>query len=174
MNRVLRELKINDLPMIREWRNNSEINKYMFSQYIIKEKEHIEWFEENQKNSLKFLNVYEENEIIKGFLQIQKKSFESAVYEWGFYISPEATRGTGTKMAKLALDKIFIEFQGNKVLGEVFSFNLPSLNLHKKLGFYQEGLLRQQHFLNGDYYDIYCFGLLKSEWLEMLKNKDLL
>ncbi|MCF6251012.1 MAG: UDP-4-amino-4,6-dideoxy-N-acetyl-beta-L-altrosamine N-acetyltransferase [Methylococcaceae bacterium] len=171
MNTCLRDIKLADLSIIRSWRNHTEINRYMFSQHEINQEEHLAWFEMSQQNTLRTLNVYEENGDIKGFLQLQKKSQESNVYEWGFYICPEAIRGIGTKMAKLALKKIFIDMRGSKVFGEVLAFNLPSIKLHQKLGFYQEGLLRQHHYLNDQYYDVHCFGLLKSEWLKMPENK---
>lgn len=167
MKALLREIKLTDLPTIRSWRNHPDINRYMFSQHEITQGEHCAWFEANQDNPLRDLSVFEENDEIKGFLQLQKKSQQSEVYEWGFYISPDAVRGTGTKMAKLALKKIFLEMNGAKVYAEALSFNLPSIKLHQKLGFSQEGLLRQHHFLNQQYYDVYCFGLLKSEWQEM-------
>ncbi len=167
MSGVLRGVELTDLPSIRNWRNHPDINHYMFSQHEITEDEHYAWFEASHISLLRTLSVYEENGEIKGFLQLQKKSQESDVYEWGFYISPDAVRGTGTKMARLALNKIFIEMSGAKAYAEVLSFNIPSIKLHQKLGFYQEGLLRQHHFLNKQYNDVHCFGLLKSEWQEM-------
>jgi RimJ/RimL family protein N-acetyltransferase len=145
----------------------------MFSQHEINEEEHLAWYENHKANPLKVLNVYEDAGEIKGFLQLQKESPENNVFEWGFYISPEAIQGTGTKMAQLALNKVFIEMQGVKVFGEVLAFNLPSIKLHKRLGFNQEGFLRQHHFLNGQYYDVNCFGLLKSEWIAMQQKKEL-
>lgn len=171
MNGLLRKTRLADLSIIRNWRNHLDINKYMFSQHKINQEEHLSWFEESELNELRSLNVYEETGEIKGFLQLQKKSQESDVYEWGFYISPKAIRGTGTKLAQLALKKVFSELKGEKVFGEVLEFNSPSINLHKKLGFQQEGVLRQQHFLSNKYRDIYCFGLLKSEWLKMSENE---
>lgn len=173
MTELLRNIRVNDLPVVRAWRNHPDIKQYMFSQHKIEEKEHLAWFEEYKDNPLKSLNVYEAAGEIKGFLQLQKKSRDSNVFEWGFYINPEAVRGTGTKMVQLALKKVFIEMQGIKVVGEVLAFNLPSIELHKKLGFKQEGFLRQHHFMNGQYYDVNYFGLLKSEWMTMQQKKGL-
>ncbi len=170
MSGRLRNLERDDLPVIRCWRNHPDINRYMFSQHEIKEKEHCAWFEASQKNSLRALSVYEEEDGIKGFLQLQQKAQDSGVYEWGFYTSPSAERGTGVKLGELAFHNVFVEMAGTKLVGEVLSFNLPSINFHKKLGFLQEGVLRQQHLLNGQYYDVICFGLLKAEWLNRQVN----
>ncbi|HIF88532.1 MAG TPA: UDP-4-amino-4,6-dideoxy-N-acetyl-beta-L-altrosamine N-acetyltransferase [Candidatus Thioglobus sp.] len=170
MSEFLRKIELSDLPTIRDWRNHQAINRYMFTQHEVTKKEHLAWFEASRENKLCSLFVYESESGIQGFLQLEKKSKESCVYEWGFYISPEAARGLGTKMAKLAFNKVFVDLSGSKLFGEVLSFNLPSIRFHQKLGFYQEGLLRQHHLVNGQYHDVYCFGLLESEWLEKLNK----
>lgn len=166
----LRAIELKDLSVIRQWRNHSKINRFMFFQHKILENEHKKWFEASRENPLKLLYVYEENRVLTGFLQLQKKSMECQVYEWGFYIDPSALRGTGSRMAKIALYKIFNELGGDKVFGEVLSFNYPPIKLHQKLGFSQEGLLRKHHFLNQQYYDVRCFGMLRIEWELLSKN----
>lgn len=160
----LREVELNDLSMIRNWRNHSEINRFMFSQETIKDSEHRNWFELSQINPLRSLYVYEENELASGFLQLQKKSLDSDVYEWGFYTDPQSKRGAGTRMTVFALNKVFTDLGAHKVFGKVLAFNQPSIQLHQKLGFVQEGVLREHHFLNDQYHDVHCFGLLKTDW----------
>ncbi|NPA72025.1 MAG: UDP-4-amino-4,6-dideoxy-N-acetyl-beta-L-altrosamine N-acetyltransferase [Gammaproteobacteria bacterium] len=164
MEGYLRALRTDDLEIIREWRNHLEIKKFMFSQQEIDKDEHIEWFEASKYSALRTLYLYEEAGQPIGFLQIQKLSEEGGVYEWGFYIDPFAVRGAGTRMAQQALKKIFTELAGVKVIGEVLAFNKSSRHLHQKLGFVLEGVLREQHLLKGQYYDIHCFGMLKKEW----------
>lgn len=166
----LRSLELTDLPVVRVWRNHPEVNRYMFNQHKVTEKEHLAWFVSAQKNELRSLFVYEDGCEIKGFVQLEKKSEISNVLEWGFYVNPEAARGLGTKMASLALNKVFLEMNGSKLFGEVLSFNESSISFHQKLGFHQEGMLRGHHRLNGKNYDVFCFGLLKSEWLKKIKQ----
>jgi len=164
MSELIRELSIDDLPSIREWRNSPEINKYMFSQHEITQQEHLAWFEATQQNELRHLFAFEENNELKGFLQLQQKSSECQVFEWGFYISPQAVKGTGTRMSILAMSLAFSQLGAVKLYAEVLGFNQASIRLHQKLGFIEEGLLRKQHFLNSQYHDVYCFGMLKEEW----------
>jgi UDP-4-amino-4,6-dideoxy-N-acetyl-beta-L-altrosamine N-acetyltransferase len=164
MSGFLRKLQHDDLSLIRQWRNHPEINKFMFSQHEITQQEHQAWFESSQQNALRHLFVFEEQDERKGFLQLQQKSAESNVFEWGFYICPDAVRGTGSRMAKLAIDLAFLELNAIKLYGEALGFNQPSIRLHQKLGFVEEGLLRKQHFLNNQYHDVHCFGMLKAEW----------
>lgn len=160
----LRVLSRADLPEIRAWRNHPEINKFMFSQHTITEAEHLAWFEASQDNPLRYLFAYNEQNEMKGFVQVQQKSLDSQVFEWGFYISPNAIKGTGSRMAKQAILMVFSELKATKLYGEALSFNKPSIRLHEKLGFIKEGVLRKQHFLNNQYHDVHCFGMLKHEW----------
>jgi len=162
---LLRDVQRADLAIIRGWRNHPDINRFMFTQHEVTTSEHLSWFESSISNKLRSLFVYEIDGSIQGFLQLEKKSKESGVYDWGFYINPDAKRGLGTKMARLAFDKLFIEMGAVKLFAEVLSFNEPSIRFHNKLGFKQEGILRRQHFLKGQYHDVYCFGLVKSDGL---------
>ena len=170
MSELLRALSQADLPVVRALRNDPDINRFMFSQHEILESEHLAWYEASQKNPLRHLFAYEEHGEMQGFLQLQQKAADSQVYEWGFYIRPQAQRGTGSRMAKSAMLTVFTKLKASKLYGEVLAFNTPSLRLHEKLGFTEEGVLRQQHFLNNQYHDVHCFGMLKQEWQQINKK----
>jgi len=153
-----------DLPTIRAWRNHEQINAFMCAQHCISEVEHQQWFTQKEQDPLQYLYLYQENGVAQGFMQLQKISLESDVYRWGFYISPDASRGTGTKMTQQALKLAFDVLNAQKIAGEVLGFNHASRSLHNKLGFREEGCLKQHHYLNGQYHDLYCFGLLQSDY----------
>lgn len=166
MRQLIRFLEERDLAQVRKWRNHQKINQFMFSQNFINEEEHLRWFNQNSNSSRKNLFIYEEDESVMGFMQLQQRVMGSGVFEWGFYINPNAQKGTGSRMATLTLEKIFNEFEGRKVYAKVLDYNLPSIKLHLKLKFRCEGVLRKHHFMNDEYYDVHCFGLLREEWFE--------
>ena len=83
---------------------------------------------------------------------------------WGFYSSPEATPGTGIRMAVDALDLAFGELALIKLNSEVLEVNTRSLSFHKKVGFTEEGLFRDQHFDGERRIDVIRLGMLASEW----------
>ncbi len=164
MSGQLSALTQENLPTVRAWRNHERINNFMCTQHVISASEHLQWFVQKEDDPLQYLYLYEEKGVAQGFMQLQKKSIESDVYSWGFYIAPDAPRGTGTKMTQLALSEAFEVLNANKMAGEVLGFNQVSIFLHKKLGFQEEGCLKQHHYLNGQYHDLYCFGLLKRDY----------
>jgi len=49
---------------------------------------------------------------------------------------------------------------------EVAAYNKGGQKLFKKLGFVEEGRLREAKFLDGKYYDIIRYGMLFGEYVE--------
>jgi RimJ/RimL family protein N-acetyltransferase len=69
------------------------------------------------------------------------------------------------RMGETALRYAFIELGFEKICGQALAYNAQSIKFHHKLGFQQEGLLRNQHYDGKSFHDVYCFGLLRSEWV---------
>ncbi len=167
MKAKFRPLQGDDLQMILGWRNHDEIRRFMFQQTPITLDEHLKWFQSRQENTPDSQNpalIYEEAGRPCGFMQFNPIYQGQSVFEWGFYIDPKASVGTGSRMCAKALSFAFQELQAEKVFGEVLSFNVASIKLHRKLGFSQEGLLRDHYQKMGETFDVFCFGLVKTEW----------
>jgi RimJ/RimL family protein N-acetyltransferase len=47
----------------------------------------------------------------------------------------------------------------------VFAFNEGSLILHEKLGFTQEGRLKEMIYINGKHWDEIIFGMTREEFV---------
>ncbi|MBQ1067153.1 GNAT family N-acetyltransferase [Micromonospora chalcea] len=74
-------------------------------------------------------------------------------------------RGYGSAAARILLTYMFTERRYHKCLVEIHADNAASLRLHDRLGFVQEGLLREQEFLAGRHCDVVLMGLLRREFL---------
>lgn len=151
-----------DLNKVLEWRNHDDIRSYMFNQEKIASTEHVKWFENNCNSQLQYMYICEAQGVPMGFVQLKRKNIDTSVYEWGFYTSPDAEKGTGTVMLKLAIKVAFSELKAHKIYAEVLAFNERSVKLHQHLGFTQEGHLREHHLVDETYHDVLCFGLLSS------------
>ncbi len=134
----------------------------MFNQQPISLEEHRQWYLRVAQSAAYTLLIYEQEGVALGHMNFTQKT-DSAVAEWGFYLSPSAPRGTGSKMSECALELAFEELHFHKVSAQVLAYNERSLHLHHKLGFKQEGVLRSHHFDGERYHDIHCFGLLANE-----------
>ncbi len=152
-----------DLESILKMRNHTEIRRYMLTQHEISIAEHSSWFQRVSKNPAVELLVFELNKTCCGFVQFKETSYQG-VFDWGFYVDPNAPRGTGRRLGLAALTRAFKQENLHKICGQALSWNQPSIEYHKSIGFRQEGLLRSQHFDGAIYHDLICFGMLRSEW----------
>jgi len=74
-------------------------------------------------------------------------------------------RGLMSEALKAVIDHGFGEMDLNRIEASPLSINLPSQRVLVRLGFKQEGTLRQRHLFEGEWHDEEWFGLLRSEWI---------
>ena len=63
----------------------------------------------------------------------------------------------------LIIDFVFNELKLNRLQLEVFSFNKRGINAYKKVGFIEEGRLRQAIKVNGEYHDEIIMSIIKGD-----------
>ena len=79
-------------------------------------------------------------------------------------------KGYGSEMNYHFLNFIFDNFEIAKLTSKVLGTNLPAIKLHKKFGFIEEGLRRQNIVRGEERINVHLLGLLKSEW-QQVKTK---
>jgi len=156
-----------DLESILPWRNAPAVRRAMVSQHEISLEEHRAWFQRLQQDASKRWYLYRDNAgRAQGVVYCTDLDPHQGTGFWGFYARPEAPSGTGLRMPVAARDLAFGELGLRKLNGEVLADNTRSVNLHKKVGFQEEGRFRQQHFDGDNRVDIIRLGLLADEWVE--------
>lgn len=163
----LRTMEERDLQPVLDWRNHPEVRRYMFNSSEISWDEHVAWFAAASRNPRKHLLVFELNSQPVGFTSLNESAC-GGIAEWGFHAAPDAPKGTGKRMLGQALTYGFTRLGLHKISAQVLESNPRSSALHRQLGFKEEGCLREQHCGEGCYQSVYCFGLLKREWLAFL------
>ncbi|KRV48237.1 acetyltransferase [Wenjunlia vitaminophila] len=73
-------------------------------------------------------------------------------------------RGYAAEATELLLTYMFAEQRHNKCEVEVYAFNDASLGLYRKLGFVEEGRLRQHEFFAGGHHDVVLLGITAAEY----------
>ncbi|AUM13742.1 UDP-4-amino-4,6-dideoxy-N-acetyl-beta-L-altrosamine N-acetyltransferase [Ketobacter alkanivorans] len=154
-----------DLESVLAWRNHPEVRRFMFSRHEIELQEHKAWFEKASKQANRYLLVFEQDAQARGFVNLAVAS--GSIAEWGFYTDPSSPKGTGKALGNQLLSYAFGELKLHKLVGQVLAYNERSRNFHLRLGFQQEGILRQQHFDGEQYHDVYSYGMLASEWQQL-------
>jgi len=161
----LREILENDLELMLSWRNHPSVRSSMFSQSVIDLEQHKLWFDrESKKGDSEWLMFLDESDTPRGVVYFTEINRTSRNAFWGFYASPDAPSGTGTKMGREALDYYFNDLGFHKLNAEVLKSNERSYHFHRKLGFQVEGVLRENYFGLSGYEDITYLGIIDSEW----------
>lgn len=161
----IRSMKESDLEQVLSWRNHPEIRRYMYSQHEISLEEHARWFARESQDPDRHLLLFEIEKAPIGFIGIHQIA-TGGIADWGFYVAPDAPKGTGYTLGQSALEYAFQVVQLHKLCGQALAFNERSIRFHLNLGFVHEGTLRQQHFDGKQYHNVECFGLLASEWIQ--------
>lgn len=161
---LLRAIRNEELELMLSWRNAPSVRANMYTQHEIGLTEHLAWWERMKSRPEHQYFMYELHCKPHGIVGLNNIDLTNNCTSWAFYASPEAPKGTGSKMELLALEEVFGKQQLNKLCCEVLAFNKPVIRLHEKFGFKIEGILREQHKFGTDYVDVYRLGLLASEW----------
>lgn len=120
-----------DLPITFAWRNEAEVLKYAMTSQPISYNEHDAMFHYN--NSVKL--VFTIDGIPAGYISCTKDA-DDPIGEWGFHLAPEA-RKKGYSQIMLRMGLIELKKLGyQRIHAKVKKSNLPSIHLHKQLGFY--------------------------------------
>ena len=90
---------------------------------------------------------------------------EAGNAELGYWVVPdEQGNGYATEAANLCLTHAFHDRGLHKVIARTFGDNNASKRVLEKLGFEQEGTLRDHHDLNGEYKDMHLYGIRRTDW----------
>lgn len=160
----LRPVTDDDLSMMRTWRNFPSVREKMYTWHEIPEDEHQRWWARTKSADCHKYFIYEYRDVPTGVVSFNNIDEGNQNASWAFYASPDAERGTGSRMEFLALDYAFFDLKHHKLSCEVLDFNTSVIKLHKKFGFVEEGVFRQQYQRDGKFYDIHRLGILASEW----------
>lgn len=76
-------------------------------------------------------------------------------------------KGYGTDAKMLLLDFAFNALGLHKVCSRVFAFNGRSRRYGEKCGYTVEGVLKEQHFHNGEFHDELVMAVFRRDWLPL-------
>lgn len=161
------------IEKLRHWRNNPETRKYFRTSREISKPQQENWYKRSQTNQSQFdfeIHDMESGKLV-GHTGLYYVDWISRKAEFSIYIGDMDFRGKGigSDALRTLIKYGFEEINLNKIWCEVYSNN-AAVNIYRKIGFIDEGVLRQNAFKNGEYVDGLVLSLLKAEWLENNKQ----
>jgi RimJ/RimL family protein N-acetyltransferase len=171
-NVLLRPVKRLDISYFLKWFNDQEIIQYLCLYLPMTEMYEEKYIEElgttRAKSDVRFVVEAIEGTSTKpigncGLHEIHPKNHTA---NFGIVIGEKDYwgKGYGTEATRLVINYGFQELNLHRISSAAFAFNERSIKLHKKVGFREEGRLRQAMFKNGQYHDEVQFGILREEW----------
>ncbi|MCS7195771.1 MAG: UDP-4-amino-4,6-dideoxy-N-acetyl-beta-L-altrosamine N-acetyltransferase, partial [Aquificaceae bacterium] len=137
---------------------------WMYTDHEISRGEHEEFIEslKRDKKSYYYL-VYKKGEPI-GVLSLTRVDFRNRNAHFGIYANPEErVHGAGIVLEKSAMALAFEVAKLHTLKLEVIEDNERAINFYKRMGFVEEGRLREFVFKNGKWKDVIVMGMVKRE-----------
>ena len=157
--------------MVLSWRNHPAVQRYMLTKHEINLQEHLNWFARVKEDKKRQQLIVLDGSGPLGFVQFNPVC-QGGIVDWGFYARPDAPKGSGRKLGHVTLSYAFKALGLHKVCGQVIESNLASIALHQKLGFTEEGRLREQQRIANQYHTVFFFGLLARDWQKRQETQD--
>lgn len=164
----LRLMRKEDAENIVNWRNDPKIRRGLFSYELINEEKHLQWYNTNANNThrMDLMVCFKETEESIGTLNFSNIDFKNQKAEFGILIAKKFWgKGYATEAAQRSLEYGFQEMNLNKIYLKVFNDNQSAINLYKKLGFNEEGLLKEDIYKDGEFKNVKVMSLLKKDWI---------
>ena len=172
----LRWFNKNDIDKKVKWINDKRINKFLHYDLPLNKDRTLNWYNniiDNSKRCDFTIEVEEKNQLKRvgliGLLNIDRINFKAEFYitigevdYWG--------EGIALKASKKFLDYSFKKYSLNKIYLYTEKNNLAAQKLFEKIGFSQEGLLKDDLVYMGNKIDRYYYGLLKKDFYNDKKN----
>ncbi|CAM4389563.1 UDP-4-amino-4,6-dideoxy-N-acetyl-beta-L-altrosamine N-acetyltransferase [Paenibacillus alkaliterrae] len=159
------DLDESNLELVLNWRNQEHIRNVMYHDEVITLEQHQKWFNKLKQNDRTLVKVFALDDRLLGVVNFTEIDYKNEKCSWGFYIGEKgAPKGSGTILGFLALQFIFEQVQVRKVCAEIISHNEKSIYFHRKLGFQEEGILKEHVRKNDEYLDVILMALFYQQW----------
>ncbi|HZS28246.1 MAG TPA: GNAT family N-acetyltransferase [Candidatus Angelobacter sp.] len=154
-----------------EWRNQPLSVRHNHLKEMTKDE--IAKMLEMAGNDLSDLRKYEsyrwfvaaDGEGVVGSVSLKNISHSMGYGEIGYgFAESHHGKGIATAAVRLLMEKIFRETNLRKLLAYVHEENIASCRVLEKLGFQEEGLLREHYLILGTPVNEILYRLLKHEW----------
>ncbi|SIS47576.1 GNAT family N-acetyltransferase [Salimicrobium flavidum] len=167
----LRLIEVGDAERIFELTDRHRSNLRTWLPWV----DHTESKEDTKSAIRNFLHGYAENQsmtvvilfqdVIVGMASYNKLDWTNKIAYIGYWLAEDYQgRGIMTKTVKSLTTHAFSSMGMNKVDIRAASENRASCAIPERLGFTQEGVLRDQEWVNDHFVDHVVYGMLRKEW----------
>ncbi|WP_151476974.1 GNAT family N-acetyltransferase [Streptomyces albicerus] len=165
---MLRAMEPSDAEALWRWNHDPEVMRWMSDGYAQSLAHVKKRMEERPRNTygevLVGIEVLEDNTLI-GLVQLRDAEPETGCAELDIYLGEKEYwgRGYATDAMRTICRYGFQKMRLHKITLTVVTENHPAHRVYQKVGFVEEGRLRQVFRRDGQWYDMFTMGLLEGE-----------
>jgi RimJ/RimL family protein N-acetyltransferase len=167
----LRPMELEDVENFYKWFNDEEVKQYLGMRYFLSRAAESEWVKSHSNSALSYSNVGFSIETLAdgrhiGSIGFSETGPEDRKATVGISIGAKELwdKGYGTDAMLTLLRFAFFEMNLHRVMLHVDERNARAQASYKKVGFVEEGRLRQDRFARGRYWDTVVMSILDDEF----------
>ncbi|MBS3816844.1 MAG: GNAT family N-acetyltransferase [Candidatus Thermoplasmatota archaeon] len=162
----LKTVEEEDIEWMRDNINDPEIRAYTTGRYPLNLEQERKFFEghvSEGRDPIHLLITRDGDR--KGVISFIDMNRDAGNAEIGLWIcADEQGKSFGTEASRLMTDYGFRELRLHRIYARVFAHNPASGKIWEKLGYREEGVMREHDFIDGDYRNLRIYGILREEW----------
>ncbi len=167
-----RGLTEEDAAAMSEWLNDDEVTSLLFQGLRPLSARAVWeiWSKESQDpNTISLAVCRKADDAFVGTTGVYQIQWVTRSAEFRVFIGDKRfwNQGAGTECARLMAQYAFQKLNMNRVWLGVNAANERAVRAYEKAGFAREGVLRQEQYRNGQYYDVIRMGMLRDEYLRI-------
>jgi [ribosomal protein S5]-alanine N-acetyltransferase len=164
----LRPLERADVPLLIPWINDPEVTRGLRihrPMNVQTEEEFIQKMYQDEHALAVGIALRETDQLV-GMTGLHQMDFRNRHASFGLMIGAKDAwgRGYGTEATALLVRHAFETLNLNRVWLLVYEDNAAGIRAYEKVGFRKEGVLRQDSFHQGRYWDTFIMGVLREDW----------
>lgn len=170
MTYSLREISRSDIAIINKWRNDKELIDLLGNNFLyISDEVDNQWFDhyiKNRQQAIRLAILDTEADLLIGTVQLTAIHAVNKSAEFSILIGDKNywSKGAGSFSTKAMLTHGFANMNLHRIFLTVLEANTRALTLYEKMGFKQEGILREAIFKSGAYHSLILMSVLNSEF----------
>ena len=166
----LRAFEPDDAAMLKQFICDPEITRTLMAYRPYTIQQELEFIEKatKQENDIVLGIATKADDKLIGSVGLHRIDWRDRRCEFGIMIGAkeEWNKGFGTEATRLITRYAFETLNLNRVALRVYEHNARAMRAYEKAGFRKEGILRQDAFREGKYWDAIMMGVLRSDWVE--------
>jgi RimJ/RimL family protein N-acetyltransferase len=158
------------LPLVRAWINDEEVRRGTGTEGPVSDWEHRRWYESVMGDPAQRIFLIAQGQGNQfnavGVVGLRGINWRSRHAEYWIYLGDRLARGQGLadEASRLLLRFAFGSLGLHRVFLQVSVTNQSAINLYRRLGFVEEGVLRAAVFADGHFVDRLLLSMLSHEF----------